>query len=105
MTGWQKCEMRDGVPVFASSQALLRAVKEHGVSMSEAIPPGFGVFHIYDVQENSVTWYFSPEAAVLAPQFGGKPCDKPACVKGLVLLAGSQASTMLYFPDYFAKRR
>jgi hypothetical protein len=83
---------------------MLRAVKEHGISMSEAIPPGLGVFHIYDVQENSVTWYFSRGCSA-CPQFGSKPCDKSVCVKGLGLLAENQASTLLHFPDYFKKRR
>jgi hypothetical protein len=105
MTGWQKCEMRAGVPVFAPSQQSVKAVKEYAISVHDVISPGFEVFHIYDVQEISVTWYFSSEAAILAPQFGGKPCDKPVCAKGLGLLAGNHASTMLYFSDYFAKRR
>lgn len=105
MTGWQKCEMRSGVPVFASSQELMKTVREYSVSLHDAIPPSFGVFHIYDVQDNSMTWYFSPEAAVLARQVGGEPCKKPVFAMGFGLLAGNKASAMLYFPDYFAKRR
>lgn len=105
MSKWQSKEMGDGVDAFAPSQQLFQAFETLELSQAGALPPGIGVFSLYDLRRNVVTWFFSPEAEVLAQAFGASPCEKPTPVEGFGLLAGSTLSWTEHFPGYVKNHR
>ncbi len=49
-----------------------------------SVVKGFGVWSFYDLSENMVTWYFSPEAAALAMRFGAPPARNQRRPQALV---------------------
>lgn len=104
MDSWQYKEVGDGVAAFQPAMELHKAffaLAQAGAGMTK----GFGVFSYYDLDENMVTWYFSPEAATLAKVFGASPCEKPIPTPGFGLLAGDARSWEVHFPGYVASRR
>lgn len=105
MSEWQKSEIGGSAAALGFSNELMNAVIAYGVSVRGQIPAGFGVFSTYDIQNDTVVWFFSPEAALLARQFRGTPTEKPTPSDGFGLLAGNQSSTMIHFPAYFSRHR
>jgi hypothetical protein len=97
--------MGDGVAAFAPTQELFNAIMAYGVSSGGNIPEGLGVFSFYDLEQNQVIWYFSPEASFLGKAFNAEPCEKPVPKEGFGLLAGDQRSWTTHFPEYISQHR
>jgi hypothetical protein len=83
MDQWQCKEVGDGVAAFQPAMELHQAFFELARA-SGHVDQGFGVWSYYDLSENMVTWYFSPEAAALEKRFGAAPCEKPTPAPVLV---------------------
>ena len=98
MTTWHSKDVGDGREAFGPSsrleEAFIALAKVGGLS------PHIGVFSYYDLQANVVTWYFSPEASLLASAFDAIPCDKPTPTSGFGLLVGDARSWNAHFPGY-----
>lgn len=105
MDSWQRKDVGDGVAAFQPSMELHKAFFALATARGgHIIEQGFGVFSYYDLSENMVTWYFSPEASTLAKMFGASPCEKPSPTPGFGLLAGDARSWEVHFPGYVASR-
>jgi hypothetical protein len=103
MTTWHSKEVGDGIEAFEPSSRLHEAF--FALAKAGGVPPGTGVFSHYDLRANVVTWYFSPEATLLAKGFGASPCDKPIPTEGFGLSVGDARSWEIHFPGYITRRR
>ena len=104
MDTWHCKEVGDGVAAFQPSMELHKAFLSMALA-SGGVPQSIGVFSYYELHANIVTWYFSPEATVLAKTFAASPCDKPVPSPGFSLLVGDARSWEAHFPGYIASRR
>ena len=68
-------------------------------------PGTMAVFSHHDLRTNQVTWFFSPDAALLAKAFDATPCDKPDPLPGLALSVGDAASWQTHFPGHTPSSR
>lgn len=98
MSSWFKKDMGDGIEAYKPSMILHR--KFLGLAVEEELPEGIGVFSVYDIKRNIVTWFFTPETSALAEIFDAEPCEKPVPKKGFGLLVGNATSWKLHFPNF-----
>jgi hypothetical protein len=103
MTTWHSKDVADGIEAFEPSQRLHEAF--FVLAKAGGVPAGLGVFSRYDLRANVVTWYFSPEAALLAKTFGAVPCEKPTPTEGFGLSVGDARCWEIHFPGYITRRR
>ena len=103
MSTWYKKDLGDGVAAFEPSSRLHQAFL--ALAASGELPKVVGVYSIYDLETNIVSWYFSPEAESLAKLFNAAPCDKPIPKEGFGLLAGNGPCWEDHFPDYVNRKR
>ena len=101
-TTWFSKRLGDGVDAHGPSTRILDAFMP--VYIASGQPPNMAVFSRYDMKENVVTVYFTPEAANLALTHGASPCEKPSS-EDIGLLAGDQTAWQTHFPDRVAGRR
>ena len=102
--GWKRLRVTNTRNSHAQRQQLIKLYallkqKLHNV------PHGLCVYCLHDEVINTVSWYFSPEAAELANHFGAVPCEKPAAVDGLEVLVGDLACTEIHFPSALPQSR
>lgn len=95
-------QLGDGVDAFGPMNtiheaffALAKATVVAGEDFSD-----LAVFSNYDLGENMVTVYFSPNAGILARAFKATPCTKPIPTEMFGLLVGNANSWETYFPGY-----
>jgi hypothetical protein len=100
MTTWHRKGVGDGIEAYRNTCRLFDTVMAFGKA---EVPATLGVFSHYDLENNVVCWWFSPEADFLARMFGAEPCQKPAPCEGFCLLVGETGSWKAHFPDYVAK--
>ena len=102
MTTWHSKNVGDGVEALPQVQKLHQAF----IALAKAggLAPTIGVFSVYDLHANVVTWYFSPEATLLAQAFGANPCDKPIPDGDFALTVGDARARDFHFPNYRAQR-
>jgi hypothetical protein len=103
MTTWHSKNVGDGIEAFEPSSKLHEAF--FALAKAGGLSPSIGVFSRYDLRANVVTWYFSPEAALLAQAFSAAPCEKPTPEPGFGLLVGDMRSWEAHFPGYVPSRR
>lgn len=103
MASWHSKDVGDGLSALGPSSRLHEAF----IALVKAghTPPGIGVFSRYDLRANTVTWYFSPDAELLAKSFGASPCEKPTPNKGFALSVGDSRSWEIHFPGYLSGQR
>ena len=102
MTTWYSKEVGDGLEAFQPSSKLHEAF--FAMAKAGNVPANIGVFSRYDLRANVVTWYFSPEAEVLASMFGAISCEEPVPSRGFGLLVGDARSWEAHFPGYLENR-
>ncbi len=102
METWYSKTLGDGVAAFGPSNkiqeaflALAEARARSGQDYSN-----IAVFSRYDLRENVVTVYFTPNAELLARAFDAEECEKPTPEPGFGLLVGDANSWSTYFPGY-----
>ena len=102
MTSWHSKDVGDGVEALPQVQRLHQAF----IALTKAggLSPTIGVFSVYDLRANVVTWYFSPEAALLAQAFHATPCEKPNPTGDFALAVGDARAWGYHFPDYRPQR-
>ena len=102
MKDWHRKDVGDGISAFAPTAKLHRDF----IAMSKTFgfPPNVGVFSRYDLRENMVTWWFSPEASALAKAYDAEPCDKPQPEGEFALAVGDANAMEAHFPGYVARR-
>lgn len=98
MATWHSKDVGDGSQAFEPSRRL------HDDFFSLAsiggLSAGIAVFSRYDLRRNVVTWYFSPEAELLAKTYGAIPCAKPTPTEGFGLSVGDMRAWEVHFPGY-----
>jgi hypothetical protein len=105
MTTWHSKDVGDGVEAFEPTSKLHEAFFAFAVAKGRDLPATIGIFSRYDLRANVVTWYFSPEASLLAQAFHAVPCEKPVPESGFGLSAGDVRSWEAHFPGYVPSRR
>jgi len=93
---WYSKDLGDGVDANPATHQIHDAFEAAFIAAGR--PTGMAVFSRYDLQENIVTVYFTPEAEVLAQAFGAIPCAKPSSEK-IGLSVGDTRAWDRYFPD------
>lgn len=104
--GWYSKPLGDGREAHALSTAIQGAVMDFILAAAAAGREDLGaaVFSAYNLEDNIVTVWFSPELEHLARVFGAVPCDKPAPMEGFGFLVGYPAAWEVHFPGYVARR-
>ena len=97
MAQWRSKVLGSGVDARIPSQEIHRAYLSYALRHGEN--SGAAVFCRMDLRANIVTAYFTPEAAVLAVQFGAEPCAKPERTGRLGLMAGSERDWVKHFRE------
>ncbi len=90
MRTWYQKSLGDGVAAYGPIQEILEAFEASQETRGTDSTAVLAVFSRYDLRENLVTVYFSPDAETMAKAFGASPCERPAR-KGLELLASCEA--------------
>lgn len=105
--GWHSKPLGDGVDAYAPSSAIQEAVMASIMASASAGQQntGVGVFSAYDLDENVVTVWFTPELEHIARAFGATECEKPAPAEGFGFLVGYPAAWEVHFPGYVPHRR
>lgn len=100
---WHTKDVGDGVdaagPSLKLHEAFFHLVKSGGMPASAA---GFGR---YDLWANVLTWWFTPQASMLAQAFEAAPCEKPIPEPGFSFLVGDPRAWQVHFPGYIPSRR
>ena len=102
MSNWYRKDVGDGVEAFAPTGKLFDAFTALAMT---GVTPNISVFSRYDLEQNVVSWWFSPEAHILAQAFGAEPCEKPKPSSGFGLLVGDANAWEGHFPGYIASSR
>lgn len=103
MASWKSKAVGDGVDALPASQRLHESFFQFAKLGN--LPAGIAVFARYDLRENVVTWWFSPEAEMLALAYGATDCEKPEPEEGFSLLVGDARGWDIHFPGYVPSRR
>lgn len=79
-------------------------LQKYWIAMAKAgklleIPPGASLWSRYDLEENVVTLYLSPELESLASELQFVPCDPPAR-NGIGMLFGAPDAWAVHFKGY-----
>lgn len=95
MSTWYSKTLGDGVSAHEPSYLIKRAFVPAWVSAG--CPITMAVFSRYDLRENIVTVYFTPEAEQLAKSFNATPCEKPSADR-LGTLVGHPLAFEAHYP-------
>lgn len=102
MSAWYRKNVGDGIEAKKPSDDLHNAF--FLVAASQSLPDVAGVFSVYDLGTNVVTWYFSPGTEILARKFGAEPCEKPKPYGDFGLLAGKGDCWSMFFPGHIREQ-
>ena len=98
MTTWYSKDLGHAADAHSKSIDINKAFLAHVLIHGES--SGAAAFSRMDLHTGNVTVYFTPQASMLASQFGATPCEKPLRDKRLGLLAGSRLLDWAkHFPD------
>ena len=107
MAGWRSKKLGDGMKAFTPTTEIQNAFFLWALAQSQAGDYSYraALFSEYNLEENVVTVYFSPDAEPLGKMLGATPCDKPIPTENFNLSFGDQRAFEQYFPDYLEQRR
>ena len=95
INSWHKKDIANTANSAPHSMEIMKAYMDYIVLHGDKT--GAAIYSISDLESNTVTMYFSPEASELAAAFEATPCEKPEASSRLGTFVGHSKNGRSHF--------